>query len=90
MPDTHQPDDDALAEMLADAWVERAAHDPVLRRLALRAAGIRKAPSDMTSAELAHEHGTDRHALNRIALHALRKLRLSPMVRALTAPSDED
>ena len=90
MPVPHQPDDDALADMLADAWVERAAHDPALRRLAMRAAGIRKAPAEMTAAELACEHGTDRHALNRIALHALRKLRLSPIVRALTAPSDED
>jgi hypothetical protein len=86
MPSTPQirdDSDDALAEALADAWVERAAHDPTLRRLALRAAGLRKEPADMTQDELAAAHGTDRHSLNRLALHALRKLRLSPEITAL-------
>lgn len=77
------PSDDALAEALADAWVEQAAHDLTLRRLALRAAGICKEPADMTQDELAAAHGTDRHTLNRLALHALKKLRLSPEIRTL-------
>jgi hypothetical protein len=79
--------DDALAEALADAWVERAAHDPALRRLALRAAGLAKEPADMTQEELAAEWHTDRHSLNRLALHALRKLRLSPEISAIKSQS---
>ena len=75
--------DDALAEALADAWVARAESDPALRRLALRAAGLSKEPADMTQDELASEWQTDRHALNRLALHALRKLRLSPEITAI-------
>ncbi len=78
-----QDEDDALAEALADAWVELAAHDASLRRLALRAAGLRKEPADMTQDELAAAWHTDRHSLNRLALHALRKLRLSPEITAL-------
>lgn len=76
-------DDDALAEALADSWVAGAAHDPRLCRLALRAAGLAKEPADMTQDELAAEHGTDRRSLNRLALHALHKLRLAPEVRLL-------
>lgn len=79
-------DDDALAEAIADAWVARAAADPALRRLALRAAGLRKEPSDMTTDELAREHGTDRHTLNRLATRALTKLRLSPEFQAIRRP----
>lgn len=82
-PTTAPDDDDALAEILADEWVARAANDPALRRLALRAAGLRKAPAAMTQDELAAEHGTDRAALNRLALHALKKLRHSPELSAL-------
>ena len=78
-----EPDDDALAEALADAWVARAATDPALRRLALRAAGLRKAPAEMTQDELARDHGTDRATLNRLALTALKKLRHSPELSAL-------
>lgn len=81
-------EDDALAEALADAWVARAAADPALRRLALRAAGLRKEPADMTQEELAADWHTDRHTLNRLALHALQKLRLSPECRALRIPLD--
>jgi hypothetical protein len=80
-------DDDALAEALADAWVARAAVDPTLRRLALRAAGLAKEPADMTQDELAGEWHTDRHALNRLALHALQKLRLSPEILSLKSQS---
>lgn len=76
-------DDEALAEALADAWIERAASDPALCRLALRAAGLRKEPADMTQDELAQAHGTDRHALNRLALRALKKLRHTPEILAL-------
>lgn len=89
MPDPLPPcptpdaDDDALADALADAWVARAATDPALCRLALRAAGLAKEPADMTQDELATEHGTDRHTLNRLALHALAKLRLAPEIRGL-------
>jgi len=75
--------DDALAEALADAWVARAESDPALRRLALRAAGLAKEPADMTQDELASEWHTDRSALNRLALHALQKLRLSPEISGL-------
>ena len=80
-------DDDALAEALADAWIERAAQDPALRRLALRAAGLTKAPADMTQDELATAHGTDRSGLNRLALRALKKLRYSPELSALRPQS---
>lgn len=87
MPSTPQippdADDDALAEALADSWVAGAAHDPRLCRLALRAAGLAKEPADMTQDELAAEHGTDRHTLNRLALHALNKLRHSPELRTI-------
>lgn len=76
-------DDDALAEALADSWVAGAAHDPRLCRLALRAAGLAKEPADMTQDELAAEHGTDRHTLNRLALRALTKLRLAPEIQGL-------
>lgn len=79
--------DDALAEALADAWVARAESDPALRRLALRAAGLRKEPADMTQEELAAEWHTDRSSLNRLALHALRKLRLSPEISAIQSQS---
>ena len=82
-PTDHLSDDDALAEAMADEWIARAQSDPSIRRLALRAAGLAKEPADMTADELAREHGTDRHSLNRLALRALRKLRLSPEVRAL-------
>lgn len=76
-------DDDALSDALADAWVARAAHDPVLLKAAARAAGILKAPSDMTLDELARSQGTDRHTLNRIALRALQRLRHAPQISAL-------
>ena len=82
-PTPDDADDDALADALADAWVARAATDPALRRLALRAAGLTKAPADMTQEELATAHGTDRHTLNRLALHALNKLRHSPELRTI-------
>lgn len=86
-PHIEVADDDALAEALADAWVARAAADPALCRLALRAAGLRKAPADMTQEELAAKWGTDRHTLNRLALHALKKLRLSPEILSLKSQS---
>jgi hypothetical protein len=83
-PTTSEPDDDdALADLLADEWVSRAATDPALCRLALRAAGLAKAPAEMTQDELAARWGTDRHSLNRLALTALKKLRLSPEIRAI-------
>jgi hypothetical protein len=80
-------DDDALAEALADAWVAGAATDPALCSLALRAAGLRKAPAEMTQEELATRWGTDRHTLNRLALRALAKLRHSPEIRSLKSQS---
>jgi DNA-directed RNA polymerase sigma subunit (sigma70/sigma32) len=77
MHDLH--DDDSLAEALADAWIERAAVDANLRRLALRAAGLRKAPADMTTAELAAEHGITDRRLRQIHDDALLKLRHHPL-----------
>lgn len=38
-------DDDALADALADAWVEAAATNPYHRREALRAAGLLQEPA---------------------------------------------
>lgn len=57
MPDDLTPDDDALAETLADAWIAQAACNPVLRREALRAAGLLQKPEEMTVAELARQCG---------------------------------
>lgn len=74
--------DEALAEALADALVERAATDPAILRLALRAARG-TIPAEMTLDQLAAYHGTDRHALNRIATRALTKLRLSPELQSI-------
>lgn len=71
-------DDDALAEALADAWVERAMTDAALRRLALRAAGLAKPPAEMTRAELAREHGTSLRSLHRLETNVLTKLRHHP------------
>lgn len=88
---TH-PTDDEIAEALADAWVERAASDPALRRLALRAAGLRPEPADMTASQLAHEHGVSRRTLRRIEQDALQKLRHHPLcllaLSALRPPAD--
>lgn len=67
-------DDDALADALADAWVEAAASDPALCRLALRAAGLRPEPAEMTVAQLAAEHGIDRRRIPEIEAAALAKL----------------
>jgi hypothetical protein len=41
----------------------------------------------MTQEELAADWHTDRHSLNRLALHALQKLRLSPELAALKTHS---
>ena len=71
-------DDDQLAEALADAWVERAAVDAGLRRLALRAAGLAKEPSEMSSEEMANHLGTSRRSLARLQADILRRLRLDP------------
>ena len=85
MPADH-PDDDAIAEALADAWIARAASDPTLRRLALRAAGLRKAPADMTRSELAQEHGVSVRTLRQDESNALHKLKLHPLsILALAA-----
>jgi hypothetical protein len=73
-------DDDALSEALADAWVAAAANDPAILKAARRAAGLLKAPADMTLDELAREQGTDRHTLQRIARKAILRLRFSPML----------
>lgn len=77
-PRPHPDDDDALADALADAWIEQAATNPALRRAALRAVGLLKEPADMTTAELAREQGTDRHGLTRIAQRAIKRLRYCP------------
>ena len=82
-PTTANDDDETLAAALADAVVAGAQQDPALRRLALRAIGKLKLPCDCTVDELAAQHGTDRHTLNRIALHALQKLKLHPEIQAL-------
>jgi hypothetical protein len=72
-------DDDALAEALADAWIARAAEDPALRRLALRAAGLRPEPAEMTREELAAEHGVQPDTITRTGSDALLKLRHHPL-----------
>lgn len=79
-------DDDALADALADAWIEAAATDIALRRAALRAVGLLKEPADMTLSELAREHGTDRHDLQRLALKTLSRLRYLPEIAHLRKP----
>lgn len=82
MPDTPPlDDDDALADALADAWIERAATDPALRRLALRAAGLSKSPADMNRLELARDLGVSDRTLRRLESIALRKLALDPVTR---------
>lgn len=86
-PDAAADDDDALAEALADEWVARAATDPKLHRLALRAVGLAKEPAEMTQDELAARWGTDRHSLNRIVLKAIKKLRHYPEIQALKPQS---
>jgi DNA-directed RNA polymerase sigma subunit (sigma70/sigma32) len=72
-------DDDSLAEALADAWIERAAVDANLRRLALRAAGLRPTPAEMTAEQLAADLGTSTRTLRRIEADALLKLRHHPL-----------
>lgn len=66
MPSPTDPDndDDLLAEALADAWIEQAACNPVLRRQALRAAGLLPQPEEMTYAELARECGVSAGTVN--------------------------
>lgn len=82
MPDTPPlDDDDALADALADAWVEAAATDPAMRRLALRAAGLSKAPADMDRPEFARSLGVSDRTLRRVEAVALRKLALNPAAR---------
>jgi DNA-directed RNA polymerase specialized sigma subunit len=79
MPDPHDSDDDdKLAEAIADAWVERAAHDSNLRRIALIAAGKRQWPADMTTSELARHLGTSRRTISRIESDVIKRLRLDP------------
>ena len=78
MSSSHPHDDDALAEAIADAWVERAMTDARLRRMALRAAGLLKEPADMTREELAREYGVTERSLRRTAEDALTKLRHHP------------
>lgn len=51
-------DDDVLSDELADAWIERAACNPAIRREALRAAGL--LPQPMTIAELALQCGVSK------------------------------
>ena len=81
---TPAPDDEeALAERLADLWVERALVDPAIRRAALRAVGLIKEPAEMTIEELADSQGTSRRTLNRIANRLLRKLKLNPEIQAM-------
>lgn len=79
MPDPHDSeDDDQLANAIADAWVDLAARDSNLRRIALRAAGLAKEPADMTADEFASYLGTSRRSLGRIQDNILRRLRLDP------------
>jgi DNA-directed RNA polymerase sigma subunit (sigma70/sigma32) len=82
MPTFHHDDDDALAEAIADAWVERAMTDETLRRMALRAAGLLKHPADMSREELARHYGVSERSLRRTAEDALAKLRHHPAALA--------
>ena len=79
------PDDDALAdaqaELLADEWIERAMHDPRMRRAALRAVGLIKSPAEMTLAELAEEHGCSVSTITFIARGAVAKLRKQLLIK---------
>ena len=85
-------DDDSIAEALADAWVERAAGDPALRRLVLRAAGLIPGPAkptaDMSIAELAAAHDLTERRIRQLQQDALFKLRHNPLailaLRSLT------
>lgn len=65
---THPPnpaaDDDTLADALADAWIERAASDPVIRRAALRAAGLLQETT--TLPEIAQQCGLSESAARRV------------------------
>ena len=71
-------DDDALAEALADAWIERAAEDPALRRLALEAVGLLP-QTKPTMEDLAAKYGVKPDTLIRQSNDALLKLRHHPM-----------
>ena len=57
-------DDDALADALADAWVEAAALNPYHRREALRAAGLLRQPE--TVEELSRQCGLSEGAIKHI------------------------
>jgi len=83
MPKTPQSPaltDDALAELLADALVERAMTDPYVRRVALRAAGLLKEPVDCSIDELARQMGVCRKRLKQLSDRALQKLSRKPEV----------
>ena len=72
--------DDELAELVADAWVERAMTDPAIRRAALRAAGLLRRPCEMKLDELAAVMGVTRQRLKQISDCALEKLARKPEV----------
>jgi DNA-directed RNA polymerase sigma subunit (sigma70/sigma32) len=83
-------DDDALAEALADAWIEQAAENPVLRRAALEAVGLLP-QTKPTLEDLAEKYGVKPDTLTRTGNDALLKLRHHPMaliaLRALLNPN---
>lgn len=74
-------DDDALADALADAWVEQADSNPVIRREALRAAGLMPEPQSL--AELARQCGISEAAVSTI----VRMFRSKVALRTLKDPA---
>lgn len=71
---------DAQAELLADAWIERAMTDPAIRRQALRAVGLLRRPAELKIDELAAQMGVSRQRLKQISDRALEKLGRMPDV----------
>jgi len=72
--------DDQLAEALADAWIEQAFRNPVMRREALRAAGLLPEPVQMTLAEISRQCGVSEGTIS----HMVRmfKARLAARIRS--------
>ena len=74
-------DDDALADALADAWIEQAAVNPVIRRAALRAAGLLAEPTSQS--DLARQCGLSESALSEM----IRMFRCQVAAATLRDPS---
>jgi hypothetical protein len=78
---TAPDDDDALADALADAWIEQAAGNPIIRRAALRAAGLLREAD--TQSELARQCGISETTLTEM----VRMFRAKVAAAALRDPA---